>query len=133
MTAQEVFSKVYKALLAQGGPSHYDGGCCYRMTTDDGESRMCAVGHLIPNELYKTELEGLTVSFGIVADVLRTAGYGEHVEMLGHLQHIHDDAILENAEDFTGTQKQLDALWLAAWMEQMEKYAQEHNLYIPVV
>ena len=53
-TLQEVYDFVVMHLLTQGSQSHDGINCCYR----DTEGRTCAVGCLIPGEIYCKELEG---------------------------------------------------------------------------
>lgn len=59
-TKQEAFDTAVKGLLLQGKPSHFPGFfqdlCCYRSPT--GEK--CAIGHLIPDDLYNPSLERST-------------------------------------------------------------------------
>ena len=97
MTDQEIFTKVARHLLAQGQRSERylddDGepGCAYRGT----DGLKCAVGCLIPDELYHQSIEGCTVAGDVVQSVLREAGiragYGERTDsLLYELQNIHD-------------------------------------------
>lgn len=54
MTNQEIFDTVFEKLLKQGCASmNVHGECMYR-GQDDAK---CAVGHLIPDELYDTYIE----------------------------------------------------------------------------
>ena len=67
MNRQEVFDKIYLHLIEQGRKSvNSDGRCQYRYP--DGDK--CAIGCLIPDELYTPELEGNGVSMPIIEDVL---------------------------------------------------------------
>ena len=97
MTDQEIFTKVATHLLTQGKRSERffddDGepGCAYRSAA----GLMCAVGCLIPDELYEPAIEGCTVAGDVVQSVLREAGiragYGERTDsLLYELQNIHD-------------------------------------------
>ena len=59
MTEQEIFDKVTVHLLTQNLKSRetpWGGKCKYR----DDRGHKCAVGILIPDELYKPEMEGFT-------------------------------------------------------------------------
>lgn len=89
MDNQEIFDKVVAHLRKQGGPSvGKDGRCKYR--ADNG--RMCAVGCLIPDELYHKEMEGNAVLTGtVVDDVLEGMGVSsDGFELLSELQMLHD-------------------------------------------
>jgi hypothetical protein len=65
MTRQEMFTKVWLGLEAQGWKrslrtspaSEAEGSCAYRGMN----GAKCAAGHLIPDENYKPEMEGLRI------------------------------------------------------------------------
>lgn len=61
MTRQEMFNKAVAGLAGQGFKrSVTSGGSCrYR----DVEGRKCAVGHLIPDEVYQSSFEGKTIGY----------------------------------------------------------------------
>jgi hypothetical protein len=67
--------------------------CCYR--TADGKK--CAVGCLIPDELYHHDMEGQTISAAtwrgrLVIEALRQSGIdGDCLALLSNLQRRHDD------------------------------------------
>lgn len=88
MTNQQTFDAVARHLLTQKAPAlrTTEGGeviCAYR--GDDGKK--CAVGCLIPDDMYDAELmEGVGVHY--IEDVL--APLGHSLELLATLQHIHD-------------------------------------------
>lgn len=95
MTNQEIFDKVATHLLMQGKKSMNDRGeCVYR----NAAGRKCAVGCLIPEELYSNEFEGASPS-GTGAkttrlwEALSAAGldYTQHAGFLWELQCIHDE------------------------------------------
>ena len=68
MNRQEIFDKIYLHLIEQGRKSiDSDGQCMYR--SPDGDK--CAIGCLIPDELYTPELEGNGANMPIIVDVLR--------------------------------------------------------------
>lgn len=94
MTQQEMFDTIIPALLKQGGPSlgpeaadPESIGCMYR--GDDG--RKCAVGVLIPDELYTPSMEGRSAEdmMKIYLDVQNLLG-AENVEFLEAMQQVHD-------------------------------------------
>jgi hypothetical protein len=88
-SAQEVFDLVANHLFKQGRPARQDDGRCrYRMKS----GLRCAVGVLIPDELYKEEFEG--AGLYLLIDRLyafEIADWREHKELLNHLQMVHDD------------------------------------------
>jgi len=98
MTDQELFDKVAKHLLTQGGPAmRGDGqGCAYRGM----EGRKCAAGVLILDEHYSPALEGAIVSACSLQETarrLRDALVASGVSvaqfpLLRKLQVIHDAA-----------------------------------------
>ncbi len=92
MTDQEVFTKVATHLLRQNAKSN-DGGarCMYRGCG----GMMCAIGVLIPDELYSKKIELSTASSNNVASVLIAAGVLDYngsarSGFLCTLQTIHD-------------------------------------------
>lgn len=91
MKKQETFEFVARHLFTQGvkavDPAH--GRCMYR-----GQNKTtCAVGCLIPDEVYETSMENRRVlslmsSFG---DVLPKF-FSRQIDLLGALQAVHDDS-----------------------------------------
>lgn len=103
MTQQEIFDTVKKHLLTQTKPAKdVDESCLYR--TDDGLK--CAVGCLIPDEMYFDQMEHRSVDY--LASFLE--GYTTHKELvdflktnsklLQRLQEAHDLCILTNRGTF---------------------------------
>lgn len=89
MDNQEIFDKVVTHLRKQGGPAlDKKGRCKYRA----GNGRMCAVGCLIPDNLYHKDMEGKPVGCGFPIDsVLYEIGFGNSgLELLSCLQELHD-------------------------------------------
>jgi hypothetical protein len=92
-TRQEIFNAVSTFLLKQGRKSTYRNesldvnSCAYR--GDDGT--MCAVGCVIPNEMYKSEFENLRVT----ALVERFSNLPEFLvkeeDLFVYLQRAHDN------------------------------------------
>jgi hypothetical protein len=114
-TAQQIFDHVTVHLLTQmkqsmthvnrtamGGSD--DGSktipiltCAYR--GDDGTK--CAVGSLIPDELYSRSLEGMCISSADVRTVLARVGIVHHDQLwlVGMLQTVHDSWAPERWRD----------------------------------
>jgi hypothetical protein len=88
---QVIFNQVYAHLLKQGKASvNYDGDCMYR--GDAGTS--CAVGCLIPDDVYTAELERKSMRNVRVHNILGDLGYsGENLPLLQYLQNAHDDEL----------------------------------------
>lgn len=82
MTAQEVFDTVAKHLLAQGARASADNGeCLYR----GPNGTKCAVGCLLADEEYNSDMEGNSV-WGIeLPERLKV-----HAGLLSDLQALHD-------------------------------------------
>lgn len=90
MTNQEIFDKVTKHLLTQKIAAMVGTGCAYR-----AGARSCAVGALIPDDLYTPEIEGKSVGSSIngqqLASVLIQAGFtSDQFSLLRDLQRVHD-------------------------------------------
>ena len=88
-SAQEVFDIVVNHLFTQGRPA-YDGvqGCMYR--APDG--LRCAVGVLIPDDLYDKVFEGSQSDF-VIQELFDEdlADWRKHKDLLRRLQGIHDN------------------------------------------
>ena len=92
MNTQQAFDIMVQHLRQQGRPSRYDAtGCRYR--GPDGTK--CAVGALIPDSLYRSGMEGLTIKSLVIED---RDVYGElcnlldsiDLQLLEEMQTIHD-------------------------------------------
>lgn len=119
MTKQEVFTQVATHLLTQKEQAYNEGaGCRYR----DESGRKCAVGCLIPDELYSPELEGISVadfhSRSFTVPKLRSVAHylelSTNLDLLIRLQSIHD------------------TMRPTRWEEQLTRLARAHNLQMPV-
>lgn len=94
MTNQEIMDKVVNHLLTQNERAQTGSGCRYRAIRS-GKLLMCAVGCLIPDELYEEELEGRTVLTG---PVIKALGYrltdkdltNDRINLLVLSQQVHD-------------------------------------------
>jgi hypothetical protein len=61
-TDREIFDRVKAHLLAQGRPAiGRDGGCAYRGKDGRGDTS-CALGCLIPDDVYDKSIEGVTMT-----------------------------------------------------------------------
>jgi hypothetical protein len=90
MEAQEIFDTVATHLFKQGRQSlhaGYDTMCAYR----GADGAKCAVGVLIPDELYNDMMEGRTI-WGLLdtSDNGLPEWLSANKELLGDLQHAHD-------------------------------------------
>ncbi|MER9178914.1 hypothetical protein [Mesorhizobium sp. M0767] len=93
MKTQEIYDTVAKHLLAQGkrattGQTSSYGGdsCAYR---GEGDTK-CAAGCLIPDDLYKPDMEGDSVFHEDILTVMPT-WFKENVNLIGALQNVHDN------------------------------------------
>ena len=102
MKRQDIFDTVVKHLFKQKrqaftrpAPGVVFTGCAYRTP----DKLKCAIGCLIPDELYDPSLEGATMAsiaegarrdFGI--PILKLLGGARNKELLSDLQEIHDNA-----------------------------------------
>ena len=96
MTKQEIFDKVARHLLVQNAQSMFANDsnlCTYR----GGGGRMCAVGCLIPDELYHEGLEGMGV-FQVQGTLEAALGPVDvtGLDMLHDLQTLHDQECPED-------------------------------------
>ena len=90
MDKQEIFDKVCDHLMTQMEKSKLAPDlCAYR--GKDGLS--CAVGCLIPDEVYSEEIEECSVNDPIFEPTLKAIGVEKDVKLLHSLQVIHDSYI----------------------------------------
>lgn len=124
-TKQSLFDTVAKALLAQGGPAYNTPKaiCMYRTP----EGRKCAAGHIIPDALYRPELEGRAIEtllsptrYDLITLTLPEVP-SELVTFLRDLQRAHDSSIARiEAPTHDG--------WLARWKQEMASLAKFYML-----
>lgn len=135
---QSIFDEVLFKLRAQGKSSTGDNNeCLYR----GNDNTKCAVGHLIPDDEYSPDMEGVSVVYSgnftaddieneesetrhaqlLVSNVLRKRNcYSkEHCMFLRQLQSIHDSYLrnIKIKED-----------WIKAFNKEMQDLALEYNL-----
>jgi hypothetical protein len=97
MTLQEVFDTAAMHMLQQGeAAKNTSGNCFYRSPN----GCRCPVGWLIPDNLYRPDLEGNIVRSLSIESVLTSAGvlpirmqgdYERYMDLLVELQQIHDN------------------------------------------
>jgi len=90
-TLQEIFSKVESHLLTQNKQSRGVSGCKYRY-----RNLKCAVGCLIPDELYTKSIEGKGI-FGLDKNLTyplfkNKDDIDKGMFLLKELQHVHDNS-----------------------------------------
>ena len=98
MLAQEIYDTVVQHLFAQGKPAfgYYseektvgESGCAYRT----GELK-CAVGCLIPDDVYRRDMENQSVKSLVDHSEFKVPSYfGEHIPLLNTLQTVHDNRL----------------------------------------
>lgn len=86
MNAQEIFDKVVTHLRTQKSRAMLGNSCAYR--APDG--KMCAVGCLIPDELYDPKMENKGVMWLLVNKFTVPEFFKEHPNLLEELQTVHD-------------------------------------------
>lgn len=84
-TDQEIFDTVAKHLLTQNERASNNGACMYRAPN----GCKCAVGCLIPDELYSPYFEGQNVMGSQIRNLLIGLGYMNFNFLLA-LQQVHD-------------------------------------------
>ena len=112
MTKQEIFNTVAKHLLKQGAAAVDGAQCVYR----DPSGASCAVGCLIPDEVYDEAMEG-----DLAADVI--SGYPALHHLLPHLDLV---SALQSAHDFVLTGGQSNKI--DRWAARMRNVAQDYHL-----
>lgn len=92
MTNQEAFDKVWKWFIVDRNPRAVNGNICRYRTAGEIPAK-CAVGCLIPDELYRPRMECRSVQ-RIISEYVELANFfnGVSQDMLSQLQRGHDDA-----------------------------------------
>jgi hypothetical protein len=123
---QDILDVCAAHLMAQARPSLLPSRlgehvCAYR--GEDGTR--CAVGVFIPDALYSPDLEGFDAEHVLLACGLiseREQRGSDRLDLLGHLQTLHDGAIL-HADD--------PALVRRLWARGLRRIAEEFDLCVP--
>lgn len=92
MTAQEIFDTVAEHLLNQNAKAVDECGVPMYYAPD---GKKCAIGCLIPQELYKEEMEGLGASNVFDAFRMNDIVSGECYNLVDYLQYVHDELDVE--------------------------------------
>lgn len=119
-TKQETFERMAEHLLDQGEKSHHvpnEGSatieCLYRKFRGELPPLKCAVGILIPDELYDRRMEGQNATEGgLVTDLLEKDGHD--LSLCQRVQRIHDD----NPPD--------------TWLRMLQEVAADESLEMPM-
>ena len=95
-TPREVYERVVTHLVEQKVASIDGQGCLYRCLTLDGAVLKCAIGCIIADEFYASELEGNGVrSVEVEEAIAKSLGLSslspDLVDTLEALQRVHDD------------------------------------------
>lgn len=114
MTPQEMFDTVVKHLFRQNRKAgSLDGTDMFMCAYRDDQGGKCAVGCLIPDELYDQEIEGRNVGYHGVHQIMEKCidDYSDkHYRILVELQEMHDDYEVEE------------------WRPMMRSIAKRHSL-----
>lgn len=112
MTAQDIFDKIVLALINQKEKSvdALTGSCRYR----GPNNTKCAVGYLIPDDLYDPNMEGVSVDNILIQYPTINEMYVHHTFLLCKLQSAHDSSDFYN--------------FLPCFLSQAKEIADEMNL-----
>lgn len=122
VTQQQLFDKIVMHLLTQGKPATILGACYYR--TSAGLS--CAIGCLIPNNLYRLELENTSIH-GVISMLEKPDMYTQ--EELDEFKAI--GITPENAGLLSLLQDTHDAVPPESWFNQLQYIAIDYKLTMP--
>lgn len=113
MKRQEIFNRVYTHLLKQNQASKgSDDRCKYK--SDNGLK--CAIGCLIPDDIYDPKMEGMSIEF--IYDSypkMKKLNLGREISFLSGLQKIHDDFPVH------------------LWDKQLREFAVRWNVTVPAL
>lgn len=96
MELQQVFDKIVTHLRAQGKKALDEYGSCVYLAPDGCQ---CAVGCLIPHDLYNPKMEKTGIAYGPVYEALMKIGVtNQHLDLLVTMQCIHDQYAVDEWE-----------------------------------
>lgn len=111
MTTQEAFDKVVEHLLTQNEKSMGEGSCTCLYRGDNGTK--CAIGCLIPDELYRYDFEARSISaIRITNPSILLLFKDIPIEFLTGLQKIHDR---EEVKDWRQHLIEFGSRWELEW------------------
>lgn len=123
MTKEEIFVKSVVGVIVQGGGSFDDIGCRYR----GPNGRKCAAGQLIPDELYKPEMERKSV-WSLRRDLPEILCWDPaHDDLVSSLQFAHD-----GAARITRNQNEGDEAFVKLFRERAKRVAEEYDVKVDV-
>jgi hypothetical protein len=145
---QPTFDKVLAHMRSQGCASLDDGSrCVYREHIAQGQTLMCAIGCLIPDDRYTESIEDCTPSQVFTKKPLDDCGFDWHdghatlktilmelgfdagdQDFLGDLQMAHDTADQDPLEFYDKPSDVPPHLWLAAFESNMRGVAARYHL-----
>ena len=116
LTYQQIFNRVWRHIIKQGGPAMDGNTCAYRAKN----GRKCGIGVLIPDDMYEKQIEGMTVC-NLEEPFLkkcRLPAADDDMFFLRKIQSCHDQAC--DYPDFIGTFK-----------KEMRYVAKKYKLTVP--
>jgi hypothetical protein len=112
MTKQEIFDTVAIHLIKQGKQSADASGACFYRSPD---GLKCAVGCLIPDEVYRPKMEGRSIST-LFKNFSELNFLQPSVGLLNDIQRVHDNTYSEGQ------------IWTDAVVLRLRKIAEKYNL-----
>ncbi len=111
MNKQEIFNTVCEHLMKQKAKARAPQGGCNYLAAD---GKKCAVGCLIPKELYNESIEGVFADFYEMEPLYKKLGiHLGNVQMLSALQFCHD------------------SLDVSSWKQELKRIALRYHLKQP--
>ncbi|KIG02410.1 hypothetical protein [Caballeronia concitans] len=102
LSPKDIYERVREHLLAQRAVSEDDNGSC-RLRSAHG--RKCAIGSLVRDDVYETDLEGVGISYyrhaqdGKLLRALYASNVNAYdpnvIDLLIELEQVHDDASVD--------------------------------------
>lgn len=112
--AQELFEYIAKHLIQQGGRATDNSVCAYRGT----HGRTCAAGCVIPDKLYRPDMEGSVVNsdhFPLPASLRRHTGLVRDLQLVHDTSLVDEEGLFVNLTDeflLIAERRELDASFL---------------------
>jgi hypothetical protein len=116
LTYQQIFNRVWRHIIKQGGPAMDGNTCAYRAKN----GRKCGIGALIPDDVYEKRIEGMGVNDleGLFLKKCRLPATDNDLFFLGEIQDCHDKTC--DYHDF-----------IDAFKKEMRRVAKKYKLTVP--
>jgi hypothetical protein len=131
MDRQKFLNDAVEGLMKQGSKAMAeDGRCRYR----DARGNKCAIGQIIPDELYLEYLDDGPDSESVAVELFFTDELGADIHAVGsHIEKTYGDVDTDDVRFMTDVQAIHDSVPVEHWPERFASLARVRGLEVPTV